>query len=84
MEDLESSGYQLMIVCLQTLLVTLLFQACVGEFLPEHVTQVVNKVLESVNCWVAYKLARQATRYGHHEMAAGIFHSIYPEVSYQL
>ena len=58
---------------MQPLLVTLLFQACVGETLPDAVHDTVKLVLSAVNSWVAYKIARQAARYGHHAVAAEIF-----------
>ena len=55
---------------------TLLLQACVGEDIPHSVESAVKDALEGVNAWTAYRIARQAARYGHHQMAAYIFNRL--------
>ena len=47
----------------------------------EAAEQVLNDVLASVDWWTAYKIGRQAARYGHHSKAARIFSGLTSKVS---
>lgn len=56
------------------MLCTLLFQiiACGHEWNIECLEEIEN-VIKSVDGWTKYRIARSATRYGHHEIATRIF-----------
>lgn len=51
-------------VCLQSML---------GYFMPKHVLQVFENVLTAANHWTQYRIARSASRYGQHFLAARIY-----------
>lgn len=59
-------------VCLQSML---------GYFMPEHVFEVFQKVLKVSNHWTQYRIARSASRYGQHFLAAHIYQKISNHVS---
>ena len=52
---------------------TLLLQATVCDGLSEESQSSIEHVLDTAGHWSAYKIARQATRYGHHHLASLIF-----------
>lgn len=51
-------------VCLQSML---------GYFMPKHVLHVFENVLTAANYWTQYRIARSASRYGQHFLAARIY-----------
>jgi len=57
----------------QLSLVRLLLHACFEDGLPDEVVALVKAVEAQVDGWTAYKIGRQATRYGHHSLAKDIF-----------
>lgn len=61
-------------VRIKSMLCTLLFQiiACGHEWNIECLEEIEN-VIKSVDGWTKYRIARSATRYGHHEIATRIF-----------
>lgn len=54
-------------VCLQSLL---------GHFMPPHVLDVFEMLLNATNYWTQYRIARSASRYGQHFLAAKIYDSL--------
>ncbi|XP_002137457.2 integrator complex subunit 7-like [Drosophila pseudoobscura] len=58
------------------ILSVLVFQTTMGCYLPLKVVQCFEKCLDKLNCWTLYKIARSASRYGHHYVAAHIYTSI--------
>ena len=59
---------------------TLLFQATIDEGCIGEAGSVIRAALDVVDPWIAYKIARQAMRYGHHSIAADIFTKLTAEV----
>lgn len=59
-------------VCLQSML---------GYFMPKNVLDVFEKVLKATNYWSQYRIARSASRYGHHFLAAKIYDKLSSNVS---
>jgi len=57
-------------------MVRLLFEASTEDGLHTEALQMVNRVIGDVNGWTAYKIGRQASRYGHHAVAADIFSNL--------
>ena len=55
-----------------TLLATLLFQTMKGHLWTDETKTAIDQVLGVVDQWSAYRLARTASRYGHHGIAAKI------------
>lgn len=51
-------------VCLQSML---------GYFMPKHVLDIFENVLNATNHWTQYRIARSASRYGQHFLAAKIY-----------
>ncbi len=62
-------------------LLTLVFQAHTGEDMSEDTQQKILNLLDTVNAWSGYKVARQAARYGQHKVAACIFRKLTEKVS---
>lgn len=60
---------------------TLLFQANVDYSQKGQESQLIMKAINSFDLWSSYRVARQATRYGHHEVAAQIFSLLCNRVS---
>lgn len=58
----------------KVMLCTLLFQMIIGgyEWSPECL-QAIDSVVKSIDNWNKYKIARGATRYGHHKIATSLF-----------
>lgn len=59
-------------VCLQSML---------GYFMHKYVLDVFEKVLMATNYWSQYRIARSASRYGHHFLAAKIYDKLSSNVS---
>ncbi|EDV39089.1 uncharacterized protein Dana_GF24672 [Drosophila ananassae] len=55
------------------ILSALVFQTTMGCYLPQKVVQCFEKCLGRLNCWTLYRIARTASRYGHHYVAAHIY-----------
>ncbi|EDV96038.1 integrator complex subunit 7 [Drosophila grimshawi] len=55
------------------ILCALVCQTTMGCYLPQPVVQCFEKCIERVNCWTLYRIARTASRYGHHYVAAHIY-----------
>ena len=64
-------------------MVTVLFQAYVGESLLSETHQLILDVTGSLNCWRVYQVGRQASRYAHHNVARQIFGSLGTRVSWK-
>ena len=64
----------------QVILCTLIFQTLVDKGLSPEMTSLVLESSEKVGGWLAYQIARQAARYGHHRMAAQIFDNLASKV----
>lgn len=60
----------------QLSMVRLLFEASTENGLSTEALQMVNRVIGDVDGWTAYKIGRQASRYGHHAVAAEIFSNL--------
>ncbi|KAH8270082.1 hypothetical protein KR018_003728, partial [Drosophila ironensis] len=71
--DQENCDKQLRTV---EILTALVLQTTMGCYLPIKVVQVFEKCLARLNCWTLYKIARTASRYGHHYVAAHIYTNI--------
>lgn len=63
------------------LLTTLLFQTLKGHAWPELATTAVKCALQHVDMWCAYRIARTASRYGHHGVASEVFQRVSVGVS---
>lgn len=57
------------------------FQSLIGYHLPENVFRAFEEVLGKINCWAQYRVARSASRYGHHVVAAVIYKKLSHSVS---
>ncbi|KAH8408383.1 hypothetical protein KR215_004657 [Drosophila sulfurigaster] len=55
------------------ILSALICQTTMGCYLPQQVVQCFELCIERVNCWTLYRIARTASRYGHHYVAAHIY-----------
>ncbi|XP_030372350.1 integrator complex subunit 7 [Scaptodrosophila lebanonensis] len=55
------------------ILSALVLQTTMGCYLPQMVVQCFEKCLDRANCWTLYRIARTASRYGHHYVAAHIY-----------
>ncbi|KAK2150441.1 hypothetical protein LSH36_405g02019 [Paralvinella palmiformis] len=71
----------LLATLVNTSVVTLLLQATVCDGLSEESQSSIEHVLDTAGHWSAYKIARQATRYGHHHLASLIFGKLVNKVS---
>lgn len=61
----------------KVMLCTLLFQmAANGYELSDECLEALDFVVKSIDDWNKYKIARGATRYGHHEIASKLFSSL--------
>ena len=69
---------------LQLRIATILLQAYAESTLPGDVQVTIETCLGRTNCWVVYRVARQATRFGHHPLAAKLFVSLTTKVSNHL
>uniref|UniRef100_A0A336MZS9 Integrator complex subunit 7 n=1 Tax=Culicoides sonorensis TaxID=179676 RepID=A0A336MZS9_CULSO len=57
-------------------------QAMLGHFMPQRVIEIFEKVFKATrNLWTQYRIARSASRYGHHYLAAKIYHQLCGAVS---
>lgn len=54
-------------------MIRLLLQACANDGLPADVATLIEHISEQCDGWMAYKIGRQASRFGHHSLAASIF-----------
>jgi integrator complex subunit 7 len=59
-------------VCLQSML---------GQIMPQKIVAVFEKILRVTNNWSHYRIARSASRYGHHYLAARIYQRLSGHVS---
>ena len=59
---------------------TLLLQATVCDGLSDEARDTIERMLDTAGHWSAYKIARQATRYGHHQLASVIFSKLVNKV----
>ncbi|XP_059616371.1 integrator complex subunit 7 [Phlebotomus argentipes] len=48
-------------------------QSHLGVLIPESVFSVLEKVVNAISCWSQYRIARSASRYGHHFLSAKIY-----------
>jgi len=81
--DVPDSRYKYFYVYtifLQVYLCTVLFQVAEGSPLPDNVEQMVTCCSVKANPWLAYKLARQAMRYGQCGVAEKIFQAVAQKV----
>ena len=65
--------YDLFLFICQLAITRLILQGSACEGLSTEVAGEIFHVQESVDGWMAYKIARLAARYSHHSLAAGIF-----------
>lgn len=57
-------------------------QAMLGHFMPQRVIDIFEKVFKATkNHWMRYRIARSASRYGHHFLAAQIYQHLCGVVS---
>lgn len=56
-------------------------QAMLGHFMPQRVIDIFEKVFKVTNMWSQYRIARSASRYGHHYLAARIYQRLCGAVS---
>ena len=69
------------IILLQGMVCTLLFQTSVDKPWLLQDDLIILNAINSVDYWSAYRIGRQATRYGHHQYAIKIFSSLCDRVS---
>ncbi|XP_055682037.1 integrator complex subunit 7 [Lutzomyia longipalpis] len=48
-------------------------QSHLGAAIPENVFNAMERVVGAINCWSQYRIARSASRYGHHFFSAKIY-----------
>lgn len=63
------------------ILSAVIFQALLGYDIPLQIFRIFEKVLKKMNCWSQYRIARSASRFGHHFMAAFIYRNLSTSVS---
>ncbi|XP_063706873.1 integrator complex subunit 7 [Culicoides brevitarsis] len=57
-------------------------QAMLGHFMPQRVIDIFDKVFNATkNLWTKFRIARSASRYGHHYLAAKIYQNLCGAVS---
>ncbi|CAH1791227.1 unnamed protein product [Owenia fusiformis] len=66
---------------LATILATLIFEASVGSEIMPQAKEVILDFTMWTNQWIAYKIARQASRYGQHNTASQIYGTLTNKVS---
>jgi integrator complex subunit 7 len=57
------------------MLCTLLFQTMKGHLWTTEAKQAIDQVLEEIDQWSAYRIGRNASRYGHHGVASAILNN---------
>ncbi|XP_055616005.1 integrator complex subunit 7 isoform X3 [Toxorhynchites rutilus septentrionalis] len=67
--------------CVIELLVSISLQAMLGSLMNERVMQIYNNLLKFLNYWTQYRIARSASRYGQHFLAALIYQKLCKHVS---
>ena len=67
-------------IILQVYLCTVLFQAAEGQAIPDHISQQIVSCCDRANPWLAYKLARQALRFGQCAVAESVFNTLTQKV----
>ncbi|EDW78976.1 uncharacterized protein Dwil_GK10946 [Drosophila willistoni] len=72
--DMETAGEQQLRTV--EILSALVLQSTMGCYLPQKVVNCFEKCLGRLNCWTLYRIARTASRYGHHYVAAHIYTKI--------
>lgn len=58
------------------ILSTVILQSIIGCFMPQIILDYFEKALKLTNCWTNYRIARTASRYGQHFLAAKIYSNI--------
>lgn len=75
----SANGHKRNLVLLS--IVRLLFEASIVKSLDSSALEITNRVLDGVDGWTAYKIGRQAGRYGHHSLAADVFGRLSTSIS---
>ncbi|XP_055525217.1 integrator complex subunit 7 isoform X2 [Wyeomyia smithii] len=63
------------------LLASICLQAAVGSIIPERIKLIFSNLIKISNCWTQYRIARSASRYGHHFLAATTYKALSQHVS---
>ncbi|XP_053698173.1 integrator complex subunit 7 isoform X2 [Sabethes cyaneus] len=63
------------------LLASICLQAVLGSIMPKRMKLMFSNLLRISNCWTQYRIARSASRYGHHFLAATIYQALSKHVS---
>uniref|UniRef100_A0A182SHY3 Integrator complex subunit 7 n=1 Tax=Anopheles maculatus TaxID=74869 RepID=A0A182SHY3_9DIPT len=63
------------------LLAAICMQAMLGSFMPDNVIAIFMKLLHTTNPWTQYRIARSASRYGQHFLAAMIYEKLSKNIS---
>ncbi|XP_067645572.1 integrator complex subunit 7 [Eurosta solidaginis] len=58
------------------ILASVALQSMIGCFIPKEVIECLERCCSKINCWNQYRIARSASRYGQHYLAAHIFSKI--------
>ncbi|XP_036336528.1 integrator complex subunit 7 [Rhagoletis pomonella] len=58
------------------ILASVALQSMLGCFIPKEVIECFERCCSKINCWNQYRIARSASRYGQHYLAAHIFSKI--------
>ncbi|XP_064622387.1 integrator complex subunit 7-like [Lineus longissimus] len=66
---------------LGVLLITTLFQAFTKSNVPEEVCDLIGNFVDDTSYWIAYRIIRQALRYGHHQVATQLCRDTMTKVS---
>nr|XP_040236397.2 integrator complex subunit 7 [Anopheles coluzzii] len=63
------------------LLAAICMQAMLGSFMPDNVIGIFVQLLQTTNPWTQYRIARSASRYGQHFLAALIYEKLSRNIS---
>uniref|UniRef100_A0A182YD83 Integrator complex subunit 7 n=1 Tax=Anopheles stephensi TaxID=30069 RepID=A0A182YD83_ANOST len=63
------------------LLAAICMQAMLGSFMPDNVIAIFLQLLHTTNPWTQYRIARSASRYGQHFLAAMIYEKLSKNIS---
>ena len=63
---------------------TLLFQATVEEPMSDRNLTFILDMVSTMNGWATLKVTRQASRYGHHGLAAQLYNKLASQVKKQI
>ncbi|CAD7091372.1 unnamed protein product [Hermetia illucens] len=63
------------------ILSAVVLQSIIGSFMPKGILDVFDRISTTINCWSQYRIARSASRYGQHFLAARFYTKLATNVS---